>query len=677
MTTIDDIGRQAAAELRSQMSARIDADAGFDRIVNDQNRPGGLASRRRTARSWLALVPVAAAVLAVVWVATRSDQRRTITNSPTTDVPATVSAEVPESTAVPITVAVPTTDAGIDEAAVTTATVTSDVSPTSAPEPARPIASVSYTSPPPVFEPTVFASAQLTPPPDGGLARGAVAVTSSGVVVVDPVEKTAVVVDWFGLAVRTIPLLDAVPWSIVAGPADVLYGVGHTNPSGTEIVAIPLTGDQAGRVVARAATNGGNYNEAPLVAIARGPSGIVGRVPGGQAEMMAYVDPSGQPLADYEGAQVAVLDPDDTVHLNGLQWHLGIERDPASPAWDGRALPAPSGNGGAVYWTEIGPPADPTADVHVPTMPVIAALNRDGSAQWWSLPDGWSVVASDEWGTILGHATDGAFELARFPDSAAPTSGSPVRATFEVEGVTLTITLPEGAIPDPRPGLSPLVWAPVSSRWIVPGCGCNLIFVVQTFNPPRYAPDIVDTFDSGGMTWNVYDSSHEGMSYIAAADTADGLAIHVGTNGGSLEAVRAMAKSVTRSGARDAPLWKGRVDVDMTTGAISAEGFNTYVDTRQPVEARTAEGTARMLVGPSGDPETTAEVSEQPGTDGRTIVTVTMAHLLDDSVSAVRYQFELEQQMPGDTLFRFVSGEWSQQCQPGRGHQDFTTELCI
>lgn len=259
----------------------------------------------------------------------------------------------------------------------------------------------------------------------------------------------------------------------------------------------------------------------------------------------------------------------------------------------------------------------------------------------------------------------------------APTAIPGVDASFEVEGVTLTVTLPDGAVPDPREASPAPVWAPVSARWVVPGCGCTLVFVVQTFVPPRYAPDVVETFASGGMTWNVYDASHQGSDYTAAADTADGLAVHVGGSGAPLEMVRAVASSVTRSGIRDAPLWKGRVDVDIATGTVSAEGFNTFVDTRQPVEARTAEGTARMLIGPDDAQETTTDVSEQPGTNGRTTVTITTSNLPDDSIYAVRYQIELEQQTPGDTLFRFIGGEWAQQCQPGRGHQEFTTELCV
>jgi hypothetical protein len=257
----------------------------------------------------------------------------------------------------------------------------------------------------------------------------------------------------------------------------------------------------------------------------------------------------------------------------------------------------------------------------------------------------------------------------------SPTASAAVRATFEVEGVTLTVTLPDGAVPDPIGMPLAPVWAPVNGRWVAPGCGCRVGFAVQTFVPPRYAPDLVETFDSGALTWNVYENGKDGYYYLAAADTPDGLAIHVVGNGAPLELIRAVASSVITSGVREAPLWDGRLDVDVATGAISAGGFNTFVDTRQPVETRTAGGTALMLIGSDDAPDTTIEVSERPGTDGRTIVMITKSNLSDDSIHAVRYQIEL-QQMPDDTLFRFIGGQWAQQCQPDRGHQDFTTELC-
>jgi len=57
------------------------------------------------------------------------------------------------------------------------------------------------------------------------------------------------------------------------------------------------------------------------------------------------------------------------------------------------------------------------------------------------------------------------------------------------------------------------------------------------------------------------------------------------------------------------------------------------------------------------------------------VVTVTKEGLADDSVGALRYVLEFERQASGS--WRLRSAAWAQRCQGGRGHQDFTPELCI
>jgi hypothetical protein len=49
--------------------------------------------------------------------------------------------------------------------------------------------------------------------------------------------------------------------------------------------------------------------------------------------------------------------------------------------------------------------------------------------------------------------------------------------------------------------------------------------------------------------------------------------------------------------------------------------------------------------------------------------------LRDDSVHAVRYNLHLVRQP--DQTWRLATVAWSHQCQPNRGHQNFTTELCV
>jgi hypothetical protein len=72
---------------------------------------------------------------------------------------------------------------------------------------------------------------------------------------------------------------------------------------------------------------------------------------------------------------------------------------------------------------------------------------------------------------------------------------------------------------------------------------------------------------------------------------------------------------------------------------------------------------------------TTVRVSTNADSLHETDVVVTAAGLLDDSVRAGRNDLHLARQ--SDESWRLTSARWSQQCQPNRGHQDFTTQPCI
>ena len=56
-------------------------------------------------------------------------------------------------------------------------------------------------------------------------------------------------------------------------------------------------------------------------------------------------------------------------------------------------------------------------------------------------------------------------------------------------------------------------------------------------------------------------------------------------------------------------------------------------------------------------------------------VVLTLAGLLDDSVRAQRYKLELSRR--DDGTWKIESASWAQRCQEGRGHQDFSPELCV
>jgi len=112
------------------------------------------------------------------------------------------------------------------------------------------------------------------------------------------------------------------------------------------------------------------------------------------------------------------------------------------------------------------------------------------------------------------------------------------------------------------------------------------------------------------------------------------------------------------------------MEVDFESGEITAQGLNELIDARRPSWANTASGVAEMLVQVEGGGETEVRA------DGDSTVVVTITDLADDSVEAVRY--ELRFRRGDDDLFRFMDGDWSQQCRPGRGHDDrFLPEPCV
>lgn len=59
----------------------------------------------------------------------------------------------------------------------------------------------------------------------------------------------------------------------------------------------------------------------------------------------------------------------------------------------------------------------------------------------------------------------------------------------------------------------------------------------------------------------------------------------------------------------------------------------------------------------------------------RAVVTITQEGLLDDSVRAVRYRLVLRRRADG--TWRIFSAVRTQRCWAGRGHEDFSDELCV
>lgn len=115
-----------------------------------------------------------------------------------------------------------------------------------------------------------------------------------------------------------------------------------------------------------------------------------------------------------------------------------------------------------------------------------------------------------------------------------------------------------------------------------------------------------------------------------------------------------------------------------SSGAIPVDEFNAYLESTEPPWA-TSPLRASLEFLRLDEPValTTSVVMETHPPEGgdEAEVTVTKDGLADDSIAALRYVLEFERRADGS--WRLRAAAWTQRCQPGRGHQDFTPELCV
>ena len=111
-------------------------------------------------------------------------------------------------------------------------------------------------------------------------------------------------------------------------------------------------------------------------------------------------------------------------------------------------------------------------------------------------------------------------------------------------------------------------------------------------------------------------------------------------------------------------------------GTLPVDDFNAYTEsvdypwersisavTEAFVEAGAGEAVRRTFVSTSSDEEGTSATA-----------TLTLG-LLDDSVRSQRYRLQLTRREDG--TWTIESASWAQRCHEGRGHQDFSPELCL
>ena len=199
---------------------------------------------------------------------------------------------------------------------------------------------------------------------------------------------------------------------------------------------------------------------------------------------------------------------------------------------------------------------------------------------------------------------------------------------------------------------------------------------------PRGMPRVVPTFDGG---------------FIAAEYGAAGTSIARGFVDGTVEQILLAdsalhADSIDPSGrfllGDEAPTDRfvrvepfperttygdAEAEIDIDTGAIELADIDAIVDagpgwSTDPVAFANAVSAAVQV-------NEIRTISAVPASGSEWFVTVTTSNLFDDSVSATRWELVLTR--GDDGRFDFVSGRWSQTCQPGRGHEDFRSELCV
>jgi hypothetical protein len=121
--------------------------------------------------------------------------------------------------------------------------------------------------------------------------------------------------------------------------------------------------------------------------------------------------------------------------------------------------------------------------------------------------------------------------------------------------------------------------------------------------------------------------------------------------------------------------WTGPPD-PAADGSVAVEAFNDHMaEVDETWEGSAAMAATEFLrLDERTATRTSISGTAQAEGSGPETAVVTLDGLLDDSVRAERWTLTFS---PEDDAFRLTEADWSQRCQPGRGHQDFTPEPCV
>ena len=125
--------------------------------------------------------------------------------------------------------------------------------------------------------------------------------------------------------------------------------------------------------------------------------------------------------------------------------------------------------------------------------------------------------------------------------------------------------------------------------------------------------------------------------------------------------------------------WRGPALPPAGQEEVPVAPFNAYTeDANGDAWSRSPVATATRFLRLDEEPEA-ARTSIVVRTDGESAreatITATLSGLRDDSVQAVRYVLRLRRS--DDGRWKLVSARRTQRCARGRGHQRFSSELCV
>jgi predicted small secreted protein len=125
----------------------------------------------------------------------------------------------------------------------------------------------------------------------------------------------------------------------------------------------------------------------------------------------------------------------------------------------------------------------------------------------------------------------------------------------------------------------------------------------------------------------------------------------------------------------DEAIWSGAPDPS-ADGTVAVDGFAEFTaGVEEHWEGSAAMAAAEFLrLDQRTATKTTIEGTAPAEGSGPQTVVVTLDGLLDDSVRAERWTLTF---VPDGDVYELTEAQWAQQCQPNRGHQDFSPEPCV